>query len=42
MKKLQVMLMALLALAISACQPAYESVDNDPMQTRIYSRVHQT
>ena len=37
MKKLQVMLMALLALAISACQPAYESVDNDPMQTRIYT-----
>lgn len=37
MKKIQVLLMALLVLAINACQPAYESVDNDPMQTRIYT-----
>ncbi len=37
MKKIQMMLMAVLVLAINACQPAYESVDNDPMQTRIYT-----
>ncbi|MBO7182976.1 MAG: insulinase family protein, partial [Bacteroidales bacterium] len=37
MKKIQMLLMALLVLAINACQPAYESVENDPMQTRIYT-----
>ncbi len=37
MKKLQLMLMAVLVLAINACQPAYQSVEGDPMQTRIYT-----